>query len=61
MPETEKFVSVTRDVVEAFLSALEQTNVNSDVTEKLRVTLLEKAKVSEKDLRQALFPNDNAP
>ncbi|MBO6726107.1 MAG: hypothetical protein JJ911_10650 [Rhizobiaceae bacterium] len=56
MSDSEKFVGVTRDVVDGFIKKLEEAGVDAGVTKRLRSTVLDKAKVSEKDLREALFP-----
>lgn len=57
MAAQQKATSVTREVLEKFLAELGQTRVDSDVTERLQAVLMNQARVSEKDLRQALFPS----
>lgn len=60
MPGTEKFISVSRGIIEIFLDEL-KPQVDAGVAKRLRTVLLENGKASEKDLREALFPPDDNP
>ena len=52
----EKLIGVTREIVEAFLSSLADTDVPAAVVDGLRKTLMEDGKRSEKSLLEVIFP-----
>ena len=49
---------IAEQIVGDFLTNLEKTDVDSEVTKKLRKSILEDGKFSEKVLRDALFDSD---
>lgn len=55
MSDEQKFVGVTRSVVEKYLDDLHGAGVEVNAIDRLRETLLKQGKISEKHLRQALF------
>jgi len=50
--------TVSKKVVEEFLTGLSQTDLEAEVSEKLRNTIFQQGKFTEAAFRSALFDND---
>ena len=58
MSDNEKLVGVTKEVIDQFLHSLENDQVDADIVERLRVTILDQGKTTDKALREAMFQGD---
>lgn len=57
-PEQTPQADVPTQVFESFLTALEKEGVAQEVIQRLRKTLVEEGKFSDKQLKSALFPEE---
>ena len=58
MSKPPQLASITDDVVSDFLAELEKSDIESNVTDRLRTVLQNADKISETELRNALFSSD---
>lgn len=58
VPEETKKSDVPTQVFESFLAALEKDGVAQEVIQRLKTTLIEDGKFSDKQLKAALFPEE---
>ena len=58
MSKPPQLASITDDVVSDFLAELEKSDIESNVTDRLRTVLQNSDKISETELRNALFSSD---
>lgn len=60
-PEQSQKTDVPTQVFEGFVAALEKEGVSQEIVARLKKTLIEEAKFTDKHLKAALFPEEIAP
>jgi hypothetical protein len=60
-PEQTQKTDVPTQVFEGFLAALEKEGVAQEIIQRLKKTLIEEAKFTDKHLKAAIFPEEVAP
>lgn len=58
MSDEQKLVGVTKSVIESYIKELSYKDIDPNVIDRLRITLLEQGNTSEKQIRQALFGSE---
>lgn len=61
VPEQEQKADVPAQVFQSFLAALEKEGIDQEVIQRLKKTLIEDAKFSDKQLKSALFSDEAEP